>query len=206
MTTLPAVFECPVDSTRDARSKLRLSIALLPSPAGPRNLPFRIGAAFVDLSTTSVYHHPHLLSSFMEQHAPNGSSRDSPSPYAHYYCSRWTSRPLAKKSGRLTKVRELLEVQGVSANSANERGVRPMHMACQCGDMALVQRLLELGEIAPGVGLSAGRGGVPSRLRPVMTRGVTMAWRGAPLVGGSSYGLWYTRETHAPETLHYKCL
>lgn len=34
----------------------------------------------------------------------------------------------------------------MGANFANDRGVRPMHMACQSGDMALVQRLLELGE------------------------------------------------------------
>lgn len=45
-------------------------------------------------------------------------------------------------------MRELLEVQGVGANNANDRGVRPMHVACQAGDMALVQRLLELGEYA----------------------------------------------------------
>lgn len=38
-------------------------------------------------------------------------------------------------------------MQGVGANFANDRGVRPMHMACQAGDMAVVQRLLELGEI-----------------------------------------------------------
>lgn len=34
----------------------------------------------------------------------------------------------------------------MGANFANDRGVRPMHMACQSGDMALVQRLLELGK------------------------------------------------------------
>lgn len=44
------------------------------------------------------------------------------------------------------QVHELLEVQNVGANNANDRGVRPMHMACQTGNMALVQRLLELGK------------------------------------------------------------
>lgn len=44
------------------------------------------------------------------------------------------------------KIRDLLEVRGVGANFANDRGVRPMHIACQTGDMRLVQRLLELGE------------------------------------------------------------
>ncbi|CAM9950366.1 unnamed protein product, partial [Ectocarpus fasciculatus] len=43
------------------------------------------------------------------------------------------------------KIRELLEVKGVGANTANDRGVRPMHMACQTGNSHLVQRLLELG-------------------------------------------------------------
>ena len=47
---------------------------------------------------------------------------------------------------RNRKIRDLLEVRGVGANFANDRGVRPMHIACQTGDMRLVQRLLELGE------------------------------------------------------------
>ena len=46
----------------------------------------------------------------------------------------------------LDKIRDLLEVRGVGANFANDRGVRPMHIACKTGDMRLVQRLLELGE------------------------------------------------------------
>lgn len=37
-------------------------------------------------------------------------------------------------------------MKGVGANNANDRGVRPMHMACQTGNSHLVQRLLELGE------------------------------------------------------------
>ncbi|CAN0105090.1 unnamed protein product, partial [Discosporangium mesarthrocarpum] len=43
------------------------------------------------------------------------------------------------------KIRELIEAQGVSATSKNERGVMPMHMACQTGSLPLVQRLIELG-------------------------------------------------------------
>lgn len=37
-------------------------------------------------------------------------------------------------------------MKGVGANNANDRGVRPMHIACQTGNSHLVQRLLELGE------------------------------------------------------------
>lgn len=61
-------------------------------------------------------------------------------------------RPLSPRRSLLSwmagypKIHELLEVQGVSANSANDRGIRPMHIACQCGNMPLVHRLLELGE------------------------------------------------------------
>ncbi|CAM9991623.1 unnamed protein product, partial [Choristocarpus tenellus] len=44
-----------------------------------------------------------------------------------------------------SKMHELLEVQRVSATSCNDRGVSPMHMACQVGRLPLVQRLMELG-------------------------------------------------------------
>ncbi|CBJ30270.1 conserved unknown protein [Ectocarpus siliculosus] len=52
---------------------------------------------------------------------------------------------IAIQNRQQDKIRELLEVKGVGANTANDRGVRPMHMACQTGNNHLVQRLLELG-------------------------------------------------------------
>ncbi|CAM9697265.1 unnamed protein product, partial [Ectocarpus sp. 12 AP-2014] len=52
---------------------------------------------------------------------------------------------IAIQNRQQDKIRELLEVKGVGANTANDRGVRPMHMACQTGNSHLVQRLLELG-------------------------------------------------------------
>eukprot|EP00904_Undaria_pinnatifida_P011487 jgi/Undpi1/7469/HiC_scaffold_22.g09942.m1 len=52
---------------------------------------------------------------------------------------------IAIQNRQQDKIRDLLEVKGVGANFANDRGVRPMHIACQTGDMRLVQRLLELG-------------------------------------------------------------
>lgn len=64
----------------------------------------------------------------------------SPSPPPCSVCRR------SENAIHAEQIRELLEVKGVGANNANDRGVRPMHIACQSGNSHLVQRLLELGE------------------------------------------------------------
>ena len=66
---------------------------------------------------------------------------------------------------RRRQIRELLEVKGVGANNANDRGVRPMHIACQTGNSHLVQRLLELGENDTKVSTAAAAAAAVARLR-----------------------------------------
>ncbi|CAM9730917.1 unnamed protein product [Chrysoparadoxa australica] len=49
------------------------------------------------------------------------------------------------------KIHELLEVKRVPAGCSNDKGVTPIHMACQMGQRELVQRLLDRGANANAV-------------------------------------------------------